>query len=113
MASTFRNNVTAGIGTGRTQVYAVPGSTTSTIIGLSLSNVTGSGVEANVMLADNSGYQGVREAHIIKNGPVPVGGALVVVGGDQKLVMEATDNICVESSAAASLDVIVSILEQT
>ena len=113
MASTFRNNVTAGVGTGRTQVYAVPGSTTSTIIGLSLSNVTGSGVEANVMLADNSGYQGVREAHIIKNGPVPVGGALVVVGGDQKIVLEAADEIRVTSSAASSLSAIVSVLEQT
>jgi hypothetical protein len=48
---------------------------------------------------------------LVKNASVPAGGALVPVGGDQKVVVEASDVIQVQSSAATSLDVIVSVLE--
>ena len=41
------------------------------------------------------------------------GGSLVPVGGDQKLVLEATDYLQVQTSAADSADVILSVLEIT
>ena len=44
---------------------------------------------------------------------ISVGGALVAVGGDQKVVMNAADVIKVSSSAASSIDVTLSILEIT
>ena len=50
---------------------------------------------------------------IVKSAPIPVGGSLVAIGGDQKLVMEASDIIKVKSSAATSIDVALSILEIT
>jgi hypothetical protein len=37
----------------------------------------------------------------------------VPVGGDQKLVMEATDYLQVQTSSASSADVILSVLEIT
>jgi len=36
-----------------------------------------------------------------------------VVGGDQKIVLEATDSVKVKSDTATSLDAIMSILETT
>ncbi len=50
---------------------------------------------------------------MVKDAPVPVGGTLVVVGGDQKLVMEPGDTVTVESDTASSADVILSHLDIT
>ena len=109
MASTFKNSVTGRIGTESRRVYIAPGATTTTVIGLSLANISTSGVEANVFMKVNTSFQ----AHMVKNAPIPVGGALVVIGGDQKVVLEAADEIRVTSSAADSVSAIVSVLEQT
>ena len=44
---------------------------------------------------------------------IPSGGALVPIGGDQKLVLESGDALKVLSSASSSADVIASVLEIT
>jgi len=104
MASVFKNAVTAGVGTNTTSVYTVPASTTATVIGLTVSNITGSNATTDVQVTDTSGGTTV---YLVKAANVPVGGALVPIGGEQKIVLEVT------SSASASLDVTVSILEQS
>jgi hypothetical protein len=48
---------------------------------------------------------------MLQNAIISNGGALVPIGGDQKLVMEAGDYMQVQTSAANSADVIVSVLE--
>ena len=110
MANSFKRKTSAGIGTGFTPIdgYTVPASTEVTVIGLTVSNVTGSTVKATVSLFDGSTF-----TSIVTDGPVPAGGSLVVVGGDQKLVMETADEMRVKSDAASSLDVVMSILEIT
>jgi len=50
---------------------------------------------------------------LVKNAPIPAGGTLVVVGGDQKVVLEPTDVVIVQSDTASSGDVTVSYLEIT
>ena len=45
--------------------------------------------------------------------PIPSGSTIVLVGGDQKLVLITGDLIKVKSSASASLDVVMSMLEIT
>ena len=109
MASTFKNSVTGRIGTESRRVYIAPGATTTTVIGLSLANISTSGVEANVFMKVNTSFQ----AHMVKNAPIPVGGALVVIGGDQKVVLMTGDKIIVTSNTASSCDVIMSFLEIT
>jgi hypothetical protein len=44
---------------------------------------------------------------------VPVGGSLVIVGGEQKVVLEVADALKVLTSAASSADCVVSYLEIT
>ena len=51
--------------------------------------------------------------YVVKAAPVPVGSSLVVVGGDQKVVLEASDVLKVTSDTASSADVSLSILEIT
>ena len=48
--------------------------------------------------------------YIVRDAPIPIGGALKVIAG-QKLVLEATDSLIIHSSAASSVDAIASILE--
>jgi hypothetical protein len=50
---------------------------------------------------------------LIRGATVPVGGALVIVGGDQKVVLQPSDVLAVVNSAATSGDCFASLLEIT
>ena len=57
---------------------------------------------------------GTNDFYIVKGCPVPSGSTVLLVGGDQKLVMEPLDLIKVKSSSATDkVDVIMSVLEIT
>ena len=110
MANAFKNKTQRQIGTSLTAIesYTVGGSTETTVIGLTISNTTTSVIEVDATLNDGS-----NDFYIVKNAPVPAGGSLVAVGGDQKVVMMPGDSIKVKSDTATSADVIMSILEIT
>lgn len=108
MPNTFKNNALANVGTTITNVYTAPAGAATTIIGLTIANTTANSVYVDVILTI-----GATDYYIIKNALVPTGGALVPIGGDQKVVVEATESIKVRSSAASSVDVVLSILEIT
>ena len=109
MANTFKVKTKKDIGTADSAIYTCPGGTATTIIGLNLANTTSSAVTSDITLLNNDG----DSCFVVKAAPVPVGGSLIAVGGDQKIVMEASDIIKVKSSAASSIDVTLSILEIT
>ena len=102
MANTFANYTKASIGTTGQGVYTVPSGTTSVMIGLNLSNTVATQVTADVLL---------NGTYIVKNVPIPSGSSLDALGG--KIILETSDNVVVESDTANSLDVILSVLEQT
>jgi hypothetical protein len=56
---------------------------------------------------------GSNDTYLIKSAPIPSGGTLVIIGGDQKVVLETLDSIKIKSDTAASVDVVMSILEIT
>ena len=97
-------------------VYTTPGSTTTIILGLVLSNIHTSQVTAEVeLVSDTSG--GGRAAtngtsFIIKDAPIPVGSSLELVAGN-KVVLETTDAIRVDCSVADKLSGTLSIMEIT
>lgn len=110
MANTFKRKLQRNIGNAATQVssYTVPSGTTTIVVGLSVTNITGSSIAANVYIND-----GVANTNLVVNGPISAGSSLVLVGGDQKLVLETGDSLYVQSSAASSADCVVSIMEIT
>ena len=110
MSNTFKNANKEDVGTSDVTIYTVPASTTSVVIGLSVSNVLGSAMTVDVYIEDTSA--GVT-SHLVKTAPVPVGSALVVIGGDQKVVLETTDVIKVVASDASAADVVCSVMEIT
>ena len=107
MANSFKVSAVAGVGTSPTNAYVCPASTSTTVIGLSLSNISASQITVSAELAINGG----DTARLVKDAPIPVGSSLVVVGGDQKVVLNASDAIKITSSAVSSVDVITSYLE--
>ena len=109
MANAFKLVTDTGVGTSAATIYTCPSSTETTIIGLSIANIVTSQIEVDVQLENNDG----DNVYLIKDAPVPVGSSLVVVGGDQKVVMNASDVLKVTSSASTSADVTLSILEIT
>jgi hypothetical protein len=108
MANIFKNKVAANIGTGGTALYTVPSATTATVIGLSIANTTASNITVDVQITDTSA--GVT-IFLIENAIITPGSNIVVVGGEQKVVLETTDIVTVTSSVNSSADAILSVLE--
>jgi hypothetical protein len=106
MANTFRSNVSADIVTSGTTVYTCPSATQTTLIGLTISNKAAGTVTANVFLRRSS-----TDYSIISNAPILTGSTLVPIGGEQKVVLEAADELKITVSANSSVDVIASLLE--
>lgn len=106
MASSFKSYVSAAVGVTSVAIYTTPALTSTTVIGLSIANVTTTGIVASATIT-----KGSTTVALIKNAPVPVGASLVLFGGDQKLVLEAGNSISVLTNTALSADVVVSILE--
>jgi hypothetical protein len=111
MANTFKNAAISATGTVLTDAYTAGSGVTATVIGLTCANVSSTDpVEVTIKFFDASAN---NTFHIVKNAQVYLGGALVAVGGDQKLVLETGDKIKVVSNTAASIDTIVSVMEQS
>ena len=110
MPNTFLRKLSRNVGSSPATVgsYTVGSSTQTTVIGLTCSNNTATAITVDVALND-----GANDHFMVKTATVPSGGSLVVVGGDQKVVMQTGDSVKVTSSAASSCDVIMSLLEIT
>lgn len=105
----FKSIVTPNIGTSgspSTVTTAVGAGQTQTLIGFSFANTSA----VNVTVAARLNKSGGGAAFLIKDASVLPGGALAIVGGDQKLVLETGDTIDAYASAGTSVDVIVSYL---
>ena len=106
MPNTFKNSTVNAVGTAAINAYVCPAATQTTAIGMTIANLNTNAITANVML--NAAGANV---YVLKNATIPPGGALVPIGGDQKLVLEAGDYLHVNTSSSSSADVIVSVLE--
>ena len=114
MANAFLSETDTGVGTSPATIYTCPSSTQTTVIGLSISNIVTSQILVDVQLDASGRTSGAEDSvYLVKDAPVPVGGSLVVVGGDQKVVMEPGDVIKVTSDTATSADVVLSHLDIT
>lgn len=108
MPNTFKNYFSKNVGTSAATVYTGPSATQATVIGMTVANTTSSNITADVYITS-----GGTDFFIVKGATVPVGGALVPIGGDQKVVIETGDALKCVTSAASSADVTLSVLEIT
>jgi hypothetical protein len=108
MANTFKLKTKASVGVSTENVYVVPAATTTTVIGITLANRSGSSINVGIGVTRAS----EDDVNILKTVPIPQGSSLEVMAGN-KLVLETTDTLTAISDVASSLDVSVSILELT
>jgi len=117
MANAFKLKTFAGGSTGANTdmtIYTGKTGTETTIIGMSIANITTSQVTVDVKIeSDTSDTETNANVFIVKDAPIPVGGTLVPIGGDQKVVLLNTDVLKVQSDTANSVDTTLSILEIT
>ena len=110
MANAFKNSITGSIGTTGVKVYETPVATSTTVIGVGVANVSSQNISVSVMVRDNSANKCV---YVVKDSLILPGSSNILIGGEQKLVLETGDFLSVTSSLANSADVIVSVLEIT
>lgn len=108
MANTFTSYVSKDVGTSAATLVTVASGTQTTAIGMTVANTTASPITIDVYIT-----RGGVDYYLVKDADVPVGGAIVPIGGDQKVVLIASDALKVVSSVAASADVVLSVLNIT
>ena len=115
MANAFKNLTVTGSHSADADIdvgSTVSSGATHTIIGLSIANITSGVIAVDVILENSS-----SRTYVVKAAPIPVGGSLLVAGGDQKVVMwyhdGNGDQIVVRSNTLNSVDIILSYLEST
>jgi hypothetical protein len=106
MANVFKLRTKANVGVTTTAVYTVPAATTTTVIGITLANTSGSSINVGVGVSRVSS----DSVRLLKDAPIPQGSTLEFMQGN-KIVLEATDTITVVSDTASSLDASITILE--
>jgi hypothetical protein len=107
MATTFKNFLTANVGTVATTVVT-GGANQTSVYSLSLANVVTpvAAVTASVTMTS-----GATVVYLCKDIPIPSGSAALVIGAPQKVSLETGDVIQVIASVASAVDVLVSTVE--
>jgi hypothetical protein len=108
MANTFTSYANKDVGTSAATVVTVGAATQTTVVGMSVANTSASPITASAYFTRSA-----VDYYLIKSATVPVGSSLVLVGGDQKVVLVPSDALKVVTSAAASADVVTSVLNIT
>jgi|TARA_B110000090_G_scaffold129430_1_gene142948 hypothetical protein len=116
MANDFKRVCTPNVSnSSNSTIYAVPNNSgaavESIVIGITAANKTSSGVTVDIFI-DNE--DGSNDVYIVKGASIPAGASLEVMSGN-KLVLQNDgtngDNLEALASAANSVDVTVSVLE--
>ena len=116
MANDFKRFCVPSVGTSNTTLYTVPAGSGSSaletiVIGITMANKSTSGITASIFI-DNE--DGSNDVFIVKDASIPAGSSLEVMSGNKLVLMNDgtnADNLEAIASAASSLDVTVSVLE--
>lgn len=108
MANTFKLKTKTNVGVTTVGIYTAPSATTTVVIGVTLANISGSGINVGVGITRASS----DSISLLKNTPIPQGSSLEFMSGN-KIVLEATDTITAISDVTNSLDVALTIMEIT
>ena len=98
MANTFLNEQVQDVTTGWSDIGSAVTSQQRTIIGMTVANTVSSVISVDVAILNGS-----TRTYLVKSAPIPTGGSLIVVGGDQKVVLDNGDKIQVQSNMLMEL----------
>tara|TARA_Y100001951_G_C11227983_1_gene232855 strand:+ start:468 stop:794 length:327 start_codon:yes stop_codon:yes gene_type:complete len=104
MAQDFERDKARNVGTTASTLRTA--NSDDAIVGINVANTTTSQITIDVFINDGS-----NDFYIVKNAPVPSGGAIQILDGGAKIVMQNNDVLKVQSSTASSADVWVSVVD--
>lgn len=107
MSYEFKKAVLKDIGTSFATIYTVPAGMDTLCLALNLANTTNSAVQVTVELFDSVLSDHVK---LLDNVVIPVSSALPAFGR-QKHILQENDYIRIQSSDAASIDAVLSVIE--
>lgn len=105
----FDRALSINVGAAPVTVFTVPVGKVRTLIDCSCANVNAAGTEVKGTVRH---VAGATTANLVKDGPVPIGSAMVVVGAPRKVVLKAGDQLVALCDTANGMDVSTSFLEQ-
>ena len=111
MATFFRNRLESEIGVTEVEVIDVDVNSRVTVIGMSVTNLTGGIVLATIRIENTVASAPNDSAFYIKEVVVPPNQSLRVINGGEKLVLAGNMKVYVQSNVADSLDLIASYVE--
>ena len=111
MANTFKNAFAANVSNSSyVDLYTVPSSTTTIILGLALCNKTASAVNITVQMQDTSDSN--NDFQVLYTVSIPARTTLEVLAG-QKYVLETTDVLRVKAGTGSAIDATLGFMEIT
>ena len=113
MANLLRNITKTGSATAQNtplSIYTVGVGKTTIVIGFNICNITTSSDITVTVEIDAAGTE--DNVNIVKNLPIPTGASIEIMSGN-KMILNAGDELKITSDAANSVDVLLSIVEQS
>ena len=99
-------------------LYTVPGSKTAIVVGFHVCNILTNTIKISVTISSDttsnaSGFGGAanKDAFLVKNVPIPEGSTIELLSGN-KIFLNTTDIIKIQSDTAASFNCVLSFVEQ-
>lgn len=107
MATQFKNKVIKDVGLLPILALETDAVTNSTIIGLSLSNLTGAIVYASLLVHDDTSVEG----YYMKDIPIPPNSSLRALTGGEKLILAASNQLYLQADEDNALDAVISYVD--
>jgi len=107
MATQFKNKVVKEVGTVPILALETDPATRSTIVGLSLANLTESVVAASVLVHDDTSVEG----YFMKDVMVPPNTSLRALSAGEKLILAPSNQLYLVANTNESLDAVISYVD--
>jgi hypothetical protein len=104
MATVFLNKVIKEVGTTPILAIETDAGTRSTIIGLSLANLTDNTVFADVLIHDDTSVEG----YYLKNVQIPANSSLRALSAGEKLILAPSNQMYLVSDTTEGFDAVIS-----
>lgn len=107
MATTFKNKVVKEVGVQPILAIETDANTRSTIVGLSLANLTDFAVKASILIHDDTSVQG----YYMKDMLIPPNNSLRALSAGEKLILAPENQLYVVADEDESLDAVISYVD--
>jgi len=106
MAQNFRTYKLKNVGTSAVEAFGGNADSYDAIVGIRCANTTASSINFDAYITKSS-----VDYYLVKDAPLPSGSSLEIIAHGSKVVVESGDSLKLKSSAATSMDVLVSTVD--